>query len=490
MQGTRGAIRSGGDGMGLPADAVPPSQAPLAFYSGIVRVGPDGRAAVTFDLPPFNGTARVMAVAWSKQRIGNAATDVVIRDPVVLAGTLPRFLSVGDQSRLLLQLHNVELPAGEFTVDIDLDGPVLLPAASLQQKLRLPANGRGTVVVPLTAAGAGTAAIDVTVSGAGFEGSQRFALRVQPGSGGLIRRTVRPLEAGRSLTVSQDLLADILPGTGAVSLSVSPLAALDVPGLLQALDRYPYGCSEQIVSRALPLLYVNRLASIERLALDGAADARVREAIERLLARQGSNGSFGLWSVGGEDMWLAAYVTDFLTRARERGFAVPQVAFTLALDRLRNFVANTTELDDNASTLAYAAYVLARNGRPVMGDLRYFADTKMGSSTRRCRAARSPPPWRSSAIAAAPRPRSRRRCRGCGRAATAAPIAATTVRGCATAPVSSPWSPSRAPRRRRLRRSARPSRRSAAPSAPPARRRMPGWCSPPRPWPRMRRRSP
>ena len=56
-------------------------------------------------------------------------------------------------------------------------------------------------------------------------------------------------------------MADILPGTGAVSVSVSPLAALDVPGLLQALDRYPYGCSEQIVSRAMPLLYVNRLAA-------------------------------------------------------------------------------------------------------------------------------------------------------------------------------------------------------------------------------------
>ena len=57
-----------------------------------------------------------------------------------------------------------------------------------------------------------------------------------------------------------------------------------------------------------------------------------------LLSRQGSNGSFGLWSVGGDDVWLDAYVTDFLTRARERNFAVPDVAFQLALQRLRNFV--------------------------------------------------------------------------------------------------------------------------------------------------------
>ena len=43
---------------------------------------------------------------------------------------------------------------------------------------------------------------------------------------------------------------------GAVSLSVGPLSALDVPSLLRDLDRYPYGCSEQLVSRALPLLYL------------------------------------------------------------------------------------------------------------------------------------------------------------------------------------------------------------------------------------------
>jgi uncharacterized protein YfaS (alpha-2-macroglobulin family) len=149
--------------------------------------------------------------------------------------------------------------------------------------------------------------------------------------------------------------------------------------VLKALDRYPYGCTEQTISRALPLLVVNRLASMEQLALDGNADERVNAAIERVLARQGNNGSFGLWSVGGEDLWLDAFVTDFLTRARERQFAVPQTAFNMALDRLRNQVVNTSEVNkEEAAGIAYALYVLARNGRPVMGDLRYLADNKLG----------------------------------------------------------------------------------------------------------------
>ncbi|MBV9971668.1 MAG: alpha-2-macroglobulin family protein, partial [Xanthobacteraceae bacterium] len=149
--------------------------------------------------------------------------------------------------------------------------------------------------------------------------------------------------------------------------------------LLKALDRYPFGCSEQIASRALPLLYVNELAAESQLALDTGVDQRIRDAIDRLLARQGSNGAFGLWSVGGDDAWLDAYVTDFLTRARERGFAVPDTAFKLALDRLRNFVSNAPEPAKNgARDLSYALYVLARNGVVPVGDLRYIADAKLG----------------------------------------------------------------------------------------------------------------
>ena len=119
-----------------------------------------------------------------------------------------------------------------------------------------------------------------------------------------------------------------------------------------------------------------------RLEPDGTSDQRVRDAIEALLTRQDSTGSFGLWGVGGDDLWLDSYVTDFLTRARERKFAVPDVAFKLALDRLRNSAANITDPGKNGGTgLAYALYVLARNGTAPIGDLRYLADAKLDALT-------------------------------------------------------------------------------------------------------------
>ncbi len=378
MQGVRGAIRSGGDSGGA-LEGNKPTQAPVALYSGVVAVGADGKATVSFDLPDFNGTLRLAALAWTKTKVGSVSTDVIVRDAVVAQATLPRFVALGDRSRLHVALNNVEGRAGDYKLDFTIAGPLSAAPAALHQTVRLAANGRAAVTVPVEAAGVGTATIAMRLSGPGLDAPQSFAVRVEPGTSDLYRRTVRTLAPGTSLTVSPDLVADFVPGTGAVSVAAAALAGIDVADLLLRLDRYPYGCSEQLVSRALPLLYVNRIARAQGLGIDTDVDQRVQDTIAKVLARQDSNGTFGLWSAADEDdLWLHAFVTDFLTRARESNFSVPQRAFDQALERLRNVVANATDIKrEESAAVAYAAYVLARNGRPVIGDLRYLADTQI-----------------------------------------------------------------------------------------------------------------
>ena len=378
MQGTRGQIRTGGDTLGAELQGSPPTQKPLALYSGVVTVNSDGTAEVVFDVPDFAGTMRVMAIAWSKDKVGRGVGDLIVRDPVVLTATLPRFLLNGDRASMHLDLDNVEGPAGDYAVAVSSEGLDVVAGAA-PQTVRLAARQRSAVTVPLAASGSGVANVTVRITGpAGFAIERSYALNVKPATQILARRTVKPLARGESLTLSNDLFADLVPGTGRVAVSVGLSSALDAAALLTALDRYPFGCSEQIASRALPLLYVNDLASAAHLALDTAVDQRVRESIDRLLARQGSNGSFGLWSAGGDDVWLDAYVSDFLTRAREKNFPVADVAFKLALERLRNFVGNAQDpAKDGGRNLAYALYVLARNGAAPIGDLRYYADTKL-----------------------------------------------------------------------------------------------------------------
>lgn len=380
MQGTRGQIRTGGDAAGAELQGSPPTQKPLALYSGIVTVGADGSAEISFDIPEFAGTARVMAVAWTATKLGRATTDVTVRDPVVLTTTLPRFLLNGDHGTMSYDLDNVEGAPGDYTIAVKASGPVKV-SGNPSTTVKLAAKQRSSMSLALDAGGTGTAAIDVDIKGPnGLTLARHYALDVKAATQILARRSIRTLAKGESLTLTSDMFSDLVQGTGSVSLSVSLSSALDAATILKALDRYPYGCSEQITSRAMPLLYVNDLAAGAHLAMDTAVDQRIKDAIDRLLARQGSNGSFGLWSAGGDDAWLDAYVTDFLTRAREKGFAVPDVLFKSALDRIRNSVVNAAEPEkDGGRDLAYGLYVLARNGAAPIGDLRYLADTKLGN---------------------------------------------------------------------------------------------------------------
>ena len=377
MQGTKGTIRSGGDGGEAELQGSPPTQAPLALYSGIVSVGADGTAETSFEIPAFAGTVRVMAVAWSKDKVGHASAEVVVRDPVVVTATLPRFLLMGDKSTIRLDLDNVEGETGDYRVGIVADGPLTLPESA--KTISLDAKKRGGMSLGVTATGVGSGTVTVNVTGpGGFALERQYALAVKPATQIVARRTVKPLPPGQTLTLTSDLFADLVPGTGSLALSITPSAALDVASLLAALDRYPLGCTEQIVSRALPLLYANELSVNLHLAVDTSIDQRIADAIETVLSRQGSEGAFGLWAPGGEDAWLDAYVTDFLTRARARGFSVPDEAFRLALDRLRNYVSTAPEPStDGGLALAYALYVLARNGVAPVGDVRYLADAKI-----------------------------------------------------------------------------------------------------------------
>ncbi|HEU4806159.1 MAG TPA: alpha-2-macroglobulin, partial [Nitrobacter sp.] len=288
MQGTRGQLRTGGDSAGLELQGSPPTQKPLALYSGIVTVAADGTAEISFDIAEFAGTARVMAVAWSATKLGRATVDVTVRDPVVLTATLPRFLLTGDQGTMSFDLDNVEGPSGDYTINVTTSGPVTItgnPATTVT----LAARQRNSMALTLNAGGeAGTAQFDVDIRGPnGLMLARHYDLDVKPATQILARRSVRTLAKGESLTLTSDMFSDLVAGTGEASMSVGLSSALDAATVLKALDRYPFGCSEQIASRAMPLLYVNDLAAGAHLAMDTGVDDRIKSSIDRLLARQG-----------------------------------------------------------------------------------------------------------------------------------------------------------------------------------------------------------
>jgi uncharacterized protein YfaS (alpha-2-macroglobulin family) len=385
MRAERGKLRSGGDGaadLGGDAQGNPPVEETLALFSGIVKVGPDGTAKVEFQLPDFNGTVRLTAVAWSASKVGSATRDVIVRDPVALTVSAPRFLTLGDEARLELAVHNVEGQAGDYKVALEHEKePGRQTEPDIARTVALAAGERKREAFRLAPREVGPMQLTLRVTGPGGVDVRRsLAFDVKVPAGDIKRLTVASLDprAGK-ITLSSDLLHDLIPRRTKLTVSVGPQGALDVAGILAALDRYPYGCAEQTVSRALPLLYVNSVAKSIGLGSDEELRERIEGAIARVLDKQDASGAFGVWGPFDADMWLTSFVTDFLTRAKEAGYKVPQRSFGLALDRLANYISYAQDFDRGGEERAYALYVLARNGRAPIGELRYYVDTKLDS---------------------------------------------------------------------------------------------------------------
>lgn len=386
------ATRFGGDQLGGEGLTVVPVKS-IALFSGPVQVNDDGVAQIPLEIPDFNGELRLMAVAWSKDKLGAASQPMTVRDPVPALLSLPRFLGPQDKAQATLLIDNVDGAAGEYSVALSGEGPVTSTAS---EKLTLAKAAQVTRLFPVTAGAVGVGGVSMSVSGPGnFRIVRDYPIEVRTPYFPVTEVTTRQVLPGDSVALDRTLIANYVPGSTAVSLSFSRLRGVDPGPLLDSLYRYPYGCSEQLTSVAMPLLYINNLGGEADRGPEFAVRPRVQDAVNQLLNRQGPDGAFGLWheaDASGQP-WLGAYITDFLYRAKAEGYAVPDEALDKAYDALAQISrvgswiyigynmeayqgqwSNDTTEQLRRRSAAYSLYVLARAGRADLSDVRYFHD--------------------------------------------------------------------------------------------------------------------
>ncbi len=387
--------KQGGDGLGGEGLTVVPTKT-VALWSGLVKPGRDGKVMVPLNIPDFNGELRLMAVAWTETGLGAASRPLTVRDPVVAELTLPRFLAPGDNAFATLELNNVEGNAGAYAVRVSSTG-----AASMQnytQSFNLQRGVQQRVRVPLSGADAGLGQVTLNVSGPGFTVSRSYDIQSRSPFLPVTEVDTQSQAVQATHRLSPDTLNAFAGGDGLATVSYSNLRGLDPAPLLNVLERYPYGCSEQLTSTTMPLLYANALAATARKKEDPRLRSRVQETVNKLLDRQGSDGSFGLWREGdrGASPWLGAYIVDFLYRAKQGGATVPDAPLESAYKGLRAVArlddfsnvaydfevykwpgSNDSEALLKSRAAAYALYVLAKAGKVDVGQVRYFHDAKL-----------------------------------------------------------------------------------------------------------------
>ncbi len=358
-------LRQGGDEVALEVLDVP--QRTVALFSGPVRAAPDGTATVTLDIPDFAGELRLMAVAWDGARVGSASRPLTVRDPVVAEALLPRFLAPGDEARLPLLLHNLDLPEGEVAAELAAEGAIAL-AGPARLAARLATGERAQPATALRATATGEGVLRLSLAGpGGFQAVREARITVRSSRPLTAAVTAQEIPPGgeRPLAFDPGLW---VPGSWLASARFGGPVGFDVPGMRRMLAAYGFACLEQSASQLLAF------AAIPPDGTAGAArEAALGEAVERVLDKQRFDGSFGLWSAGGAPQpWTGAYAVEALLRARAAGAAVPEAALEAALTAILEQVEEGPEAEtpEARAAQAYRLHVLALAGRPRLGAAR------------------------------------------------------------------------------------------------------------------------
>ncbi|MCR6700128.1 MAG: alpha-2-macroglobulin family protein [Dokdonella sp.] len=395
FEGGTARLRYGGD---LALDALPQARRPTAkvqtvdLFSGTVALDAQGRAEVKLDVPDFNGTLRVVAVAFAEDRYGSADAETIVRAPLVAEISTPRVLAPGDRSVMTLDLQNFSGSERAITVDVQAGKPLAL--ADGKRTLTLADGAKTTLNFPLTAQdGYGVGTLTVAAdAGPDIEIRRTFELAVRPAWPSVLRSRPAVLEQLAPITLGAGELDGLLPDSVTARLTVTSLPPLPFAAALQGLLQYPYGCAEQTTSKGYGALLLDG-ASADKLGVTGldadARKARVEGALGRLASMQVGSGHFGMWGGDGYvNEFLTPYITEFMLDARDEGFLVPEATLQKALQRINDDLLSGGHpyyQYDHSDHLrfadqAWSAYVLARVNRAPLGTLRALFDNDRGKS--------------------------------------------------------------------------------------------------------------
>ncbi|MFP2928884.1 alpha-2-macroglobulin [Pyxidicoccus sp. 3LG] len=351
---------------------------PVAYWSGIVDIDETERDLV-YNVPDsFNGELRVMAVAVGTESVGAASKRSIIRGPFVITPSVPTFVAPGDEFNVGVAVANSLEGSGkgaEVTLELKTSEHLeVLDEA--KRPLKIDEGREASTTFRVRAKKVlGSGSFNFTASLGKERVKQSVDLSVRPPVPFLTSVAGGHLKDGRAdLAVSRKLY----DAYRTQEVSASPLPLGLARGLSTYLEKYPYGCTEQLVSRAFPAVV---LKGRRELLGQGpqVAEASFATALQTLRSRQNEEGAFGLWAANSYAPTLPSiYALHFLTEAKERGYAVPPELLNRGLTWLSGLVTRTPSDLSQARNLAYAHYVLTRNGkvsRQTVVSLREFLDT-------------------------------------------------------------------------------------------------------------------
>jgi uncharacterized protein YfaS (alpha-2-macroglobulin family) len=307
-----------------------------AFWAPVVVTGTNGIAVVRVSLPDNLTTWRATATGVTDDtRVGRATQKIVVQKPLMIRLQSPRFFTQKDISTVSAIVHNNTGSQQEVTVT--LDAPGLAVEGGTSQTIRVAQEPR-SVEWRVAAPKAGNAIITVSAKAAS-------------GVGDAMRLTV-PIKAYGQLMVnsktgdvrtSPDLRVTVhqgyVEGSGTLRINLSPSVSGTLLNSVDYLVGYPYGCTEQTMSRFMPTVVVAstlRELGMAKPDLEAKIPDMIAKGYARLRKYQHGDGGWGWWEYDTSEAWMTAYVLEGYSRAAAAGYPANQVSLERAISWGKN----------------------------------------------------------------------------------------------------------------------------------------------------------
>ncbi|MCC6580381.1 MAG: hypothetical protein IT440_08050 [Phycisphaeraceae bacterium] len=378
--------------------------ADTALWLASLVTDEQGNASAEFTVPDNLTTWQVNTWAMSAQaRVGEAKTSAVATKNLLVRLETPRFFTERDEVILSAIVHNYLSSAKSARVRLQVPSALMQIINDPRDtfEVRVDPNGEARVEWRVKILREGSA--EVTVSALTDEESDAMKLTIPAVVHGITKQVavtgmIRPDEPDKSVTVELEVPEARRPEMTKLEVQYAPsLVGAMLDALPYCLD-YPYGCTEQTMSRFLPAVLTlktlrgmgidleqikqirGRMAENLRIARDehfhffSYADSPVFDtnvmndiiavSLQRIAFMQNGDGGWGWWKGEASNAYLTSYVLFALQSAKEADVAIDDGMVQRGNNWLKQWTEREMRNKDHAidAGQAFTAHVLSMSG--------------------------------------------------------------------------------------------------------------------------------
>ncbi len=259
-----------------------------------------------------------------KTCVGSETQKVISTQDLILRLALPRFFSQGDDGLVSAVVHNYsDIPQSvNLTISMSSQFKTNVP---LTQKLQIAPQKAERFSWPVSITGSGKGVIQCKAIGSTVSDAMETKLPVRPlGIPAFSAKAGVITDTSKTIDIPVGLSADAERSTAKYELSLASSSIGPVLGNFGALIDYPYGCTEQTMSKLVPSIVAKQLQVKlhQPITKDDSErfDIAYQQSMQKLLDYHHNDGGWGWWANDTSNTYLTSIVVDGLRMLKEVGY--------------------------------------------------------------------------------------------------------------------------------------------------------------------------